>query len=124
MRALILAAALALTATACSTHANRSPAPSAPSTTPVVPLSVSQATKATLTLSDLPKRTGWEGAVAPDPNPDHKSTPISQYTYAPADCWMVRDPLRDQSKPATAVQGKFLVRADNPSDDVIITELM
>ena len=61
-------------------------------------MTVAQGSKAALTVADLPK--GWDGGVATDPTP----TLANQLKYEPADCWMVRDPMRDLDVPAAFVQ--------------------
>ncbi|WP_131462868.1 hypothetical protein [Kribbella speibonae] len=94
------------------------PAATAPPVPTVVPLTVAQATKAALLVSDLPK--GWEGGVAPDRTPTI-GLPV---TYDPAECRVVRDPLRDGGTPATIIRGQYLLRADNPSDDKVVTEVI
>ena len=108
-----LVAVLALTA--CSTQAD----PPTPAPTPtVLPLTVAQATKATLLVTDLPK--GWEGGVAPDPTPTLR-LPI---TYNPARCRLLRDPLRDRGTPTTSVRGQYFLRGGSPSDDKDATEVI
>ena len=84
----------------------------------VVPLTVAEATKAALRVSDLPK--GWDGGVAPDRTPT-LGLPV---TYDPAECQVVRDPLRDGGTPTTIIRGQYLLRANNPSDDKVVTEVI
>lgn len=84
----------------------------------VVPLTVAEATKAALRVSDLPK--GWDGGVAPDRTPT-LGLPV---TYEPAECQVVRDPLRDGGTPTTIIRGQYLLRANNPSDDKVVTEVI
>ncbi|MGZ0152739.1 hypothetical protein ACXJJ3_37170 [Kribbella sp. WER1] len=112
-RALTLVAVLALTA--CTTQAT----PPNPTPTPTVaPLTVEQATKAALRVSDLPK--GWDGGIAPDPIPTLR-LPI---TYDPVDCQVLRDPLRDRDAPALSVRGQYFLRGVSPSDDTDATEVI
>ncbi|TCC08674.1 hypothetical protein [Kribbella soli] len=100
--------------TACNSHTdNATPTPSQPT---VVPLPVAQASKAALTVADLPK--GWEGGVAPDPTP----TLTNPVTYDPEDCWMVRDPMRDLGVPATAIRGQYYLRVGDNS--ISVTEFI
>lgn len=104
-----------LTLTACSTQTTP-PAPRPTPTPTVAPLTVAQATKAALRVSDLPK--GWQGGVAPDPTPTLRSS----VTYDPEICWQVRDPTRDSGAPVTAVRGQYFIRVgDNP---VSVTEFI
>lgn len=100
--------------TACTHQVDDvTPTPSSPT---LVPLPVAQASKAALAVADLPK--GWDGGVAPDPSP----TVASEVKYEPADCWMVRDPMRDLGVPATAIRGQYFIRvADNP---ISVTEFI
>ncbi|MEV4264063.1 hypothetical protein [Kribbella sp. NPDC049584] len=101
---------------ACAHQADdTTPTPSSPT---VVPLTVAQASKAALTVADLPK--GWEGGVAPDRTPT-LGLPI---TYDPADCQLLRDPLRDRETPSTTIRGQYFLRADSPSDDKVVTEVI
>jgi hypothetical protein len=69
-------------------------------------------------VSDLPK--GWEGGVAPDRTPTI-GLPV---TYDPAECQAVRDPLRDGGTPTTIIRGQYLLRANIPSDDKVVTEVI
>ncbi|WP_166677962.1 hypothetical protein [Kribbella kalugense] len=56
--------------------------------------------------------------MASDPTPT-LSAPVK---YNPANCWMVRDPLRDQRSPAMAIRGQYFIRvSDNP---VSVTEFI
>jgi hypothetical protein len=118
---LLLAAALTVTTAACS-HQTPTPTPTSPSTPPVVPLSVADASKAALRVSDLPK--GWDGGVAPDRLPTPGVT--TQYEnggtkYDPAECRIVAgSPLADLDNPATAVRGQYFVRDPQQS----VTELI
>lgn len=84
----------------------------------VVPLTVAEATKAALRVSDLPK--GWEGGVAPDRTPTI-GLPV---VYDPAECKAVRDPLRDGGTPTTIIRGQYFLRATTPSDDKVATEVI
>jgi hypothetical protein len=106
-----LAAVAVLLLTACGNQAD-TPAPSPSATPTIVPLTVAQATKAALTVADLPK--GWEGGVAPDPTPT-LSTPVK---YSPANCWIVRDALRDSGAPTTAIRGQYFTRKNDNSQSV------
>ena len=101
MRRLTLVAVLALAA--CGQQVdNPSPSP----TPTVATLTVPQATKAALTLADLPK--GWDGGVAVDPSP---IAGAGTTQYEPADCGIVvGDPLRGLNAPATSVRGQYFVR--------------
>ncbi|MFF0271695.1 hypothetical protein [Kribbella sp. NPDC004536] len=113
LRRLALVAVLALTA--CTAQ----PDPPTPSPTPtVVPLSVAQGTKAALTVADLPK--GWDDGVAPDPIPTLR-LPI---TYTPAECRLLRDPLRDRATPATSIRGQYFHRAADQNVDKDATEVI
>ncbi|MFD3406721.1 hypothetical protein ACFWUU_38905 [Kribbella sp. NPDC058693] len=69
-------------------------------------MTVAQATKAALTLADLPK--GWDGGVAVDPSP---SPGAATTQYDPADCQIVvGNPLRSLDAPSTSVRGQYFVR--------------
>ncbi|NUS00790.1 MAG: hypothetical protein HOV67_36695 [Kribbellaceae bacterium] len=77
---------------------------------------MTQATKAALLVTDLPK--GWEGGVASDPTPTLRSS----VKYAPENCWQVRNPTRDRGAPASAVRGQYFIRVgDNP---ISVTEFI
>lgn len=111
LRRIALVAVLALTA--CSPEPDP-PAPKPAPTPTVVPVTIAQATKAALLVSDLPK--GWEGGVASDPTPTLRSS----VKYEPEDCWRVRDPTR--GAPVAAVRGQYFIRVnDNP---VSVTEFI
>ncbi|MFI5698348.1 hypothetical protein ACIA58_41205 [Kribbella sp. NPDC051586] len=112
MRRFAVLSVLLLTACTQQTD-NATPTPSQPT---VVPLAVAQASKAALTVADLPK--GWQGGVATDPTPTLAST----VTYEPADCWMVRDPMRDLGAPATAIRGQYFIRVDD--NPISVTEFI
>jgi hypothetical protein len=102
--------------TACTQQTEKTtPTPSQPS---IIPLSAAQASKAALAIADLPK--GWEGGVAADRTPT-LGLPI---TYDPAECQLLSDPLRDGETPATTVRGQYFLRADSPSDDTVVTEVI
>lgn len=114
LRRLALVAVLAAL-TGCTTQQD----PPAPTPTPtVVPLTVAQATKAALRVSDLPK--GWEGGIASDPIPTLR-LPI---THDPAACRLLRDPLRDRETPTTSVRGQYFLRGYSPSDDKDASEVI
>jgi hypothetical protein len=106
-----LAFLLVLTLTACTTH----PVPPAPTPGPtVVPLTVTQATKAALEVADLPR--GWDGGVAVDPEP----TPGSRAQYDPPDCLTFLHPTDTLGRPTTAVRGQYFTRQPLQS----VTELV
>jgi hypothetical protein len=59
--------------------------------------------------------------VAPDPIAT-LGIPIK---YNPAECQLLRDPLRSPaSPPTTSIRGHYLLRADNPNEDKVVTELI
>lgn len=113
VRRLALVAVLALTG--CTTQ-DHPPTPTP--TTTVVPLTVAQGTKAALTVADLPK--GWDGGVAPDPIPTLR-LPV---TYNPAECQVLRDPLRDRKTPTTSIRGQYFHRAADQNVDQDATEVL
>ncbi|MER7245766.1 hypothetical protein [Kribbella sp. NPDC000426] len=106
----IAAAVVLLLVTACSAQTVQPP----PATPSVVP--VAQASKAALTLADLPK--GFEGGVAPDPSPAVNDG----IQYEPGDCWVVRNPMRVLGAPASSVRAQYFVQARDPMNNQDVQE--
>ncbi|GAA1555912.1 hypothetical protein GCM10009804_10970 [Kribbella hippodromi] len=107
----MVVAAFALTVAGCSGQPEDDidPVVGTPSVTPVVPLSVAQATKAALLVSDLPK--GWDGGVAADALP----TPGYRGEYDPPECLVFRHPTDLLGTPTTAVRGQYFIREPGAS---------
>ena len=72
--------------------------------------------KAVVTVADLPK--GFQGGVAPDPSPAVEDG----IQYEPADCWVLRNPLRILGAPVSSVRAQYFVQDRDPRNNQEVTE--
>ncbi|MDX2971780.1 hypothetical protein [Kribbella solani] len=114
MRRLVVVVVFAVAACSGQPGDDIDPVVGTPSTKPVVPLSMAQATKAALLVRDFPK--GWDGGVAADPKP----TPGYRGEYDAPECLAFRHPTDLLGTPTTAVRGQYFIREKFSS----VTELV